>query len=624
MHRVKSWLYLLVTLHLIYFPASQIQANELPVVRVQLKWHHQFQFAGFYAAIDQGYFEAEGLSVELMAGRPDINPSYVVANGEAEFGIGNSTLLLERQQGYPVVAIASVFQHSPFIIIARRDDAIQSVKDLEHRTLMAEAHSAELLAYLILAGVDINTINLTPHTGQVSTLSQDALYQADAMTAFLSGEPYAANRAGIPYQIFSPRDIGLDFYGDTLFTSESYANQYPERVIAMRNALLKGWRYALQNRNAMISLIMEKYAPELDSFYLNAEAQATTDLIAASYIDPGYMSLQRWQRIAGIFQSAGLLPNDFSLDGFIFREQQAAIPGVIIHSLVWSGLITLLASIAAWRFYIQKQNSEHRAERLSEETEQLLQLRQNQMAMAEVATTIAHEMNQPLAAIKNYARAAINFSRRQRINPQKLNETLYHLIHQAEMASDIVRQTRCQLDQQDYPQQPIDLQIIIRESIQLCLFNARRNNIDLIFSCHQDQAVIIGNDIQLKQMLVNLIGNAVEALSEHHIPSPAVRLTLSATGKHYIIRVQDNGPGLECTDRVFSTQFTTKHSALGMGLPICRSITEMHQGSIRAENRDTGGAEFTISIPVHSSPVRLFPPVSRQSAWSGKSIQETN
>ena len=145
--------------------------NPLSSVRVQLKWFHQYQFAGFYAAIDKGYFQQAGLDVTLIEGGPFIDPTKVVIEGGAEFGIGNSTLLIDYNSGSPVVAVSAIFQHSPLVIIARRGSHIHTIKDLEGHTLMVESHAAELTTYLKLAGVNLDKVKIVTHTGTITSLA---------------------------------------------------------------------------------------------------------------------------------------------------------------------------------------------------------------------------------------------------------------------------------------------------------------------------------------------------------------------------------------------------------------------------------------------------------------------
>jgi ABC-type nitrate/sulfonate/bicarbonate transport system substrate-binding protein len=157
---------------------------------------------------------------------PKSSQPAVVAGGDAEFGVGNSSLLIDFNRGLPVVAVAAIFQHSPFVILARVDPNIRSVKDLEGRTLMGESHSAELTAYLKKAGVNLERVRQVIHSGSVTSLvATGAPERVDATTAYISTEPIEASQLGIPYQIFNPRDLKIDFYGDTLFTSQRFARR---------------------------------------------------------------------------------------------------------------------------------------------------------------------------------------------------------------------------------------------------------------------------------------------------------------------------------------------------------------------------------------------------------------
>lgn len=319
--------------------------TELPV-RVQLKWLHQFQFAGFYAAEVKGYFKEEGLAVRLIEGGPAIDPARTVVAGEAEFGVGNSTLIIDRAQGKPVVAVAAFFQRSPFVVLARGDGDIRSIRDLEGRTLMVEEHAAELTAYLNLAGVDLAKVKTVPHTGDVTAL----IKVVDATTAYTSTEPYFAIRAGIPFHIFDPRDVGIDFYGDTLFTTDAFAAANPETVRAMRRAVIKGWQYAIAHQDEIITHILKTYAPNDDRPRLGFEAQVTRDLLATEFADIGYMSTSRWRHIADVFAQANLMPKDFPLAGFLFQDARE-VPDWVYRWLIWLTVIAALALLAAQRFY---------------------------------------------------------------------------------------------------------------------------------------------------------------------------------------------------------------------------------------------------------------------------------
>ena len=113
------------------------QAEEPVPVRLQLKWFHQFQFAGYYAAQARGFYRDEGLAVEILEGNQGRSPTASVASGEAEFGVHTGAdVLTERLRGAPLLALAAVFQHSPAVVVTRRADRVFRPADLVGRTLM--------------------------------------------------------------------------------------------------------------------------------------------------------------------------------------------------------------------------------------------------------------------------------------------------------------------------------------------------------------------------------------------------------------------------------------------------------------------------------------------------------
>nr|GFD05515.1 hypothetical protein [Tanacetum cinerariifolium] len=124
-------------------PASAAWAGSGPqqngaeqVIDVQLRWKHQFQFAGYYAAIAEGYYREEGLDVRLHEGGPNVTPVQEVLSGRAQYGEANSELLYERLRGKPLVALAVIFQHSPSVLLARTDQGVRTVHDLISKPVM--------------------------------------------------------------------------------------------------------------------------------------------------------------------------------------------------------------------------------------------------------------------------------------------------------------------------------------------------------------------------------------------------------------------------------------------------------------------------------------------------------
>lgn len=148
---------------------------------------------------------------------------------------------------------------------------------------------------------------------------------------------------------------------------------------------------------------------------------------------------------------------------------------------------------------------------------------------------------------------------------------------------------------------------MIQNTIELCQLRADKENVVLEFNSATIEAWVVGNEVQLKQLMINLISNAIEIISETQAQTRSVKLHLLRNDEQYQLDVMDTGPGIEDVDRVFTTHYTTKKNGLGMGLSICRSIAEMHQSSIFATNLKPGGACFTLCIPVFN-PDNTQPP----------------
>jgi ABC-type nitrate/sulfonate/bicarbonate transport system substrate-binding protein len=169
-------IYVLVTL---FFCAT---AHAITPVSLQLKWHHAFQFAGYYAAKEKGFYRDVGLQVEIREGAPGIDVVSQVLKGDVTFGIASSHLIIDRADGKPVVALAVIMQHSPLVLIARKNQPIQAVQDLRGKRIMIElAHGDEILAYLKKEGItEKDFIRVDPSfniqdlaTGKVDAMTVD-------------------------------------------------------------------------------------------------------------------------------------------------------------------------------------------------------------------------------------------------------------------------------------------------------------------------------------------------------------------------------------------------------------------------------------------------------------------
>lgn len=357
MHSTKGFIRALLFLTLSTFvlflasctsPQTTIEVKTQTPVTLQLKWKHQFQFAGYYAAIEQGFYEEAGLDVTLLEAPENENGINPVLRGEADFGIAASDLVLERRFGHPVVALASIFQHSPLIFLTLETPEIISIHDLAGKRIMFEEHSEELIAYMESEGIPVQGYTRVPHSYDPQALIDQ---KVDAMSAYSTDEVFLLWENGVPYQTFSPRSGGIDFYGDTLFTTEAMIEEQPEVVEAFLEASREGWRYALENPEEIIDLIYTEYSQRHSRAHLAFEAEHTARLIMPDVVEIGYMNIGRWKHIARVYAEMGMINPDFDPSEMLYEPNSALNYTPMYISI--AGIIILFAviSFVTLRFY---------------------------------------------------------------------------------------------------------------------------------------------------------------------------------------------------------------------------------------------------------------------------------
>lgn len=289
-------------------------------VRLQLKWKHAFQFAGYYAALARGYYRDAGLNVQIIEANPGEDPEQQVIDGKADFGVGATDLLLMRDKGAPVVVLACIFQHSPLAFMAVKREGLQTVQDLVNARVMVEPDHAELYAYLKSEGVDTAKLTVLPHSYDVQDLIN---HKVDAMSVYVTDEPFLLRQAGSDYQLYSPRAVGIDFYSDNLFTTEAMLKKNPEMVKKFREASLRGWDYAMSHESELVDLIYNHYSKRRSVEHLQFEARQMEALLQPSVIEIGHMNPGRWRSIADVYADMGMLRRDFNLKGFLYDPNPA-------------------------------------------------------------------------------------------------------------------------------------------------------------------------------------------------------------------------------------------------------------------------------------------------------------
>ena len=326
--------------------AASHPAFALDAASLQLKWKHQFQFAGYYQALEQGFYRDAGLDVTIREGGPGIDVSEAVAGGKADFGVCSASVLRDWGMGRRLVVLAAIFQRSAAVILVARRADISSVAELRGRTLMDTPGSDEIAAMLKREGIDYQSMLRVPHDGNPRDLLTG---RADAMVAYSTNEPFVLEQLGAAYRTFAPSASGIDFYGDSLCASEAEVNANPDRVAAFRAASVKGWAYALANREATVDLILQKYSATKSREALLFEAEQTAALVGRDPNRIGEQDPARWQRIADVYRQLGLLADDTLPVALIWDETERDLRRSLLP-LALAVAALAIAALAAYRY----------------------------------------------------------------------------------------------------------------------------------------------------------------------------------------------------------------------------------------------------------------------------------
>jgi len=224
-------------------------------------------------------------------------------------------------------------------------------------------------------------------------------------------------------------------------------------------------------------------------------------------------------------------------------------------------------------------------------------------AMSSMAAGIAHEINQPLSAVNSYAQAACRMLREGR-SADEISEAMERIVAGNERAADIVRRIRNFLGSGNGERQSADLNVLAREGIELVVPEFRRQRVGLASTCSSRPLRVNVDPVAIRQVIVNLLQNALEAMQHASTDHPRVQVVTRASGDgHWAeLVVEDNGPGLPETGRheLFEPMVTHREDGTGLGLAIVRSLVTAHEGTIEAEDEGSGGARFVVRLPAHA------------------------
>ncbi|MBQ0730549.1 MAG: EAL domain-containing protein [Oleispira antarctica] len=323
-------------------------------ISIHLKWYHKFQFAGYYAAQQQGYFTDEGYDVSLIEGGPHTNHLHQLINGSSEYAVLGSEAIISLALGSPVIIVASIFQHAPEIVMTLESSKAESISALKDKPLMLANNyiSGQIAAMLLKNGITSKDYQKSSYDGDVNRLVNGSVF---AMYGYISNEPYQLQQLGHNVDIFRPQDYGINFYGDNLATTQNELDNHPKRVAAMRRAVIRGWNYALEHPEAMIAYILSMSTKNPTPYNLSHqqyEAKITAELIDTYNVPLGSSSPDRWAAMFDTFNETSGGQAIFNPKSIYneFHQDRTWLTYILIPAIL---ALIIISSMYAWNRALQ-------------------------------------------------------------------------------------------------------------------------------------------------------------------------------------------------------------------------------------------------------------------------------
>ncbi len=376
--RYKQWIvvfsvtlikYVIFIILPLYFAGSffAVRADQdIDHVRILLPSAALVQSAGYYMAEHKGFFQQQGVDVSLLTARTQQSIAKSVDEGAAQYGVTNAGILIEKANGRALVAIAVLFQHSPAALLALKDrilkdknsalknNGINKLSDLHNKRLLLLPDYQDIEVISLLRKYHIQSLNMSSPavTRDMTTLVNN---QFDGLSINLTKGPYHAVRQGIEPVIFMPKDHGIDFYSGFLFTNAQEAGANPERVAAVRTAILQGWEYALthteETLDVLVSLNQRNEAREAMRNKFKYQLITIRDFILPDFVPLGYINQQHLRDMQQQLVDFDFIAKGSDFSGFMYIPPRAKIDWqvwgiwvkVIVAALLFNGF---------WLFYL--------------------------------------------------------------------------------------------------------------------------------------------------------------------------------------------------------------------------------------------------------------------------------
>lgn len=568
-------------------------------VKIYLKWRHQYQFAGYYAAVEQGYFKEAGLDVELVERNPKEFPLDLMIQDTGRYAVSDSSIVLHHIQGKPVLIVAAIFQHSPLVFATAKDKGFKGPLELQGKKVMYQVGQDDASVAAMFASVGLGTDDFIPvkHAFNMKPLYRG---EVDAISIYLTNQVYQMKLDGFQYHIIDPSNYGVDFYGDLLVTSKMEADENPERVKAIKKAVIKGWQYVMDNHEAGIEITKaySKKPVELIRF----EAVETKKMILPRFVELGSVSLSRLERIARIYSHyekkayanlKTLLFDNYiyskSLKGFIETWWDYILIGFTVFSL-------LLASFT----YLLSRKVKNQSQRLIELSE----------VKDKFFSNITHELRTPLNGILGTSENL----RQGKQTTEELEEGIETIHYSSKLllhiVNDILDMSKIKSGKFKLTPRFFKLSSLTQELESFFNQQAKTKGVEFIVKTKfNNNLVINADDTRILQILNNLISNAFKFTQNGSVKLEIYDHDIDSSESTFCFKVSDTGIGMKEDDlNLLFLPFSQLEDTLkmnskgtGLGLSITKELVDMMGGRIEVDSTFKKGSEFRVYLPLEKA-----------------------
>ena len=572
-------------------------------IKLQLKWWHQFQFAGYYAASIKGFYKAEGLDVLIKPGKELLSPVAEVLNGNADYAVTGSELLLNFSEGAPVKVLGAIFQHSPYVIISQFEKHIIAAADLKGKTIMCAQNQGiiELKALALKNSIPLDSINFKEHSWNNIDITNG---KADAMTGYSSVEVFQLREQQVSVNVVKPSNYGIDFYGDVVFCSEKTLDKNRAVTDRFMKATFAGWEYAMQNPNELADYILTLPGVKERGVTKNAllfEAGEMKQLLLPGVVEMGHMTAGRWQNILDNYKSLDMVSKDQTLEGFIYNQQKASeenlleLMGIIfiIIGMLFAYSISLKRAVRKRTKeleveIIQRKKQEAGLEKISYE----LQVTNNELE--QFAYLTSHNLRAPVTNLRSLIKL---FDKENLHEKNKLffDKIEFSVNNFNEMLSDlnvILSARKEEVASYKTLNFGEELQHVMNSISQ----TAADDDLNVLHDFSKSPQVYCQQDV-LRSVLLNLVTNAIKYKKMGNKPELFLQSDLS--GDYIILKATDKGIGINLNkygNRLFNP-YQRLHPHIegkGLGLYLIKTQVEKMGGKINVESVEKKGTTFTV------------------------------